>query len=1181
MTKQHINIGRSANDKGGDPLRTAFDKVNQNFDELFATDTLTKYQLGDDEQFVRIELDGEGVPTGGITIQSGFNTAMPVYIKGGNASQDGVGGNVIIEAGAPPLAAGLIQGGGPYAGTVGDIEIAANQTTIESLGNVWTFGNDGILTLPEGGDIVDSNGDTVLGGSPDRLINGANELVFDANGVLNFPNNNGQIGQLESPYTGLEFRTGAGADWIGISYGEINDNNTSYFYFDKDGSDYLTANHRAHLQIKNPAHDGHVEWLFDSDGSLTLPETSTINISGSSGGFFATGDTDFNVDLNGKHWSFDAGSGQTYLPFGLTVAGDISNSEDLVLKAGQEIWTFGTNGILTLPTDGSIDTYDGTGGFKITTDGQIQFASGYSIGGSDSGLGIRMATDRGTILFGNHPEVQVTSSHHFHIMAQDPTATDLFFGSDANFVKLPRGTEDVVIGNGNNYNWQFGNYGTLTLPLGGTITETGRVTEGGDSPGTIVLTPNNVFNPWNNLTIYNTAFDPETQHIHLASGDLNRTEIVLGNDNKFVKVNIDGSVCVQSSAYYFEGALAFEFQNTDNTITEMHFSLGVYPRLYYVAVGDIITDVSNGHTATITDVIHDSNVSITCSIPMDTNGTSTLGYSFSKPWSTGGLWQFDNNGTLTFPSGTSIGSLEGSAGIFGPNGTDFLINTRFDNTGVYQAWTFGTDGNLTLPNSATISRIDIGLSFSYPTNAGGVWAVDTNSLTLLEVAADIQSNFSNYRINFNGGPTGVAIQGISEGPFGGYILSGTWSSSSTGFPITITSLDYASNLTKITSANGTQIATTGGTWTFGTDGGLTLPAGGAITSPDCNFSFNKDTGNFALPTLGTVISSEGLGVGNTGNSEVYMGSGFGEFRSIYNNNSGTESGLTYSGVEGFNYAQYGDVNFSGIVSQTPNIDSMYTVGLNQDGQIVIGFTQNGQTQASTDWSVTVGTLNTDMTVNGLFANTATTVIGSGLSTWQFKNDGSTVLPSGAGFGIGETGQLKVNDGTTLSLDFRDTSGRGFYTNGDGFSLRGDGDSTWKFGTDGKITLPQYNTSISQYDGETTFAGGTDDIGLQVTVDKTIYLRVGDNQWAFGAGAGGANILQLPTGGDIKNSAGTSVLGATLTLQAKPTTKEGQAGDLKGMVAIDSIGGEFYYCIANYTDGTDPIWAKVAGSTGWI
>ena len=37
MARLNINIGTSANDRTGDPLRTAFDKVNQNFVELYAT----------------------------------------------------------------------------------------------------------------------------------------------------------------------------------------------------------------------------------------------------------------------------------------------------------------------------------------------------------------------------------------------------------------------------------------------------------------------------------------------------------------------------------------------------------------------------------------------------------------------------------------------------------------------------------------------------------------------------------------------------------------------------------------------------------------------------------------------------------------------------------------------------------------------------------------------------------------------------------------------------------------------------------------------------------------------------------------------------------------------------------------------------------------------------------------
>jgi len=38
MAKQTINIGTTANDGTGDPLRTAFDKVNSNFTELYNDD---------------------------------------------------------------------------------------------------------------------------------------------------------------------------------------------------------------------------------------------------------------------------------------------------------------------------------------------------------------------------------------------------------------------------------------------------------------------------------------------------------------------------------------------------------------------------------------------------------------------------------------------------------------------------------------------------------------------------------------------------------------------------------------------------------------------------------------------------------------------------------------------------------------------------------------------------------------------------------------------------------------------------------------------------------------------------------------------------------------------------------------------------------------------------------------
>jgi len=37
MTKQTINLGSVPNDGTGDPLRTSFDKTNDNFDEIYST----------------------------------------------------------------------------------------------------------------------------------------------------------------------------------------------------------------------------------------------------------------------------------------------------------------------------------------------------------------------------------------------------------------------------------------------------------------------------------------------------------------------------------------------------------------------------------------------------------------------------------------------------------------------------------------------------------------------------------------------------------------------------------------------------------------------------------------------------------------------------------------------------------------------------------------------------------------------------------------------------------------------------------------------------------------------------------------------------------------------------------------------------------------------------------------
>ena len=70
MAKQSINIGSSANDKTGDPLRTAFNKINENFTELYGASpfgqqvTISGNQISANESNADLVLSGSG--TGGV-----------------------------------------------------------------------------------------------------------------------------------------------------------------------------------------------------------------------------------------------------------------------------------------------------------------------------------------------------------------------------------------------------------------------------------------------------------------------------------------------------------------------------------------------------------------------------------------------------------------------------------------------------------------------------------------------------------------------------------------------------------------------------------------------------------------------------------------------------------------------------------------------------------------------------------------------------------------------------------------------------------------------------------------------------------------------------------------------------------------------------------------------------------
>lgn len=118
---------------------------------------------------------------------------------------------------------------------------------------------------------------------------------------------------------------------------------------------------------------------------------------------------------------------------------------------------------------GEVENIGGGGATnEITnTDG----TSTYSVSVATTGI-VTMTTGRGGIEFGAMPEIG--GPEHLHIMrpAGQNGSTDLFFGDDFNYVKLPglygAGTQGVEIGSSFNEGavsvWNFGTDGNITLP---------------------------------------------------------------------------------------------------------------------------------------------------------------------------------------------------------------------------------------------------------------------------------------------------------------------------------------------------------------------------------------------------------------------------------------------------------------------------------------------------------------------------------------------------------------------------------------------------------------------------------------------------------------------------------------------------------------------------------------------
>jgi hypothetical protein len=345
-------------------------------------------------------------------------------------------------------------------------------------------------------------------------------------------------------------------------------------------------------------------------------------------------------------------------------------------------------------------------------------------------------------------------------------------------------------------------------------------------------------------------------------------------------------------------------------------------------------------------------------------------------------------------------------------------------------WTFGTDGNLTLPNLATISPVDVGYRFISSSNGPGGVAVQLNSLTVgianTTLANAISADPGSFTIDFNGGLNDVVIAGIS-GPQGGtniYTITGTWPANATGFPITITSDDYvAGGIIKLDSANGVNITTTGGSWEFDTDGNLTLPYPG---NPGSKIKGGPEGGINSIDLSWELILASGKTIKINPGSGAVVSPTFFAF-----NSDVVGGGITLPAGSSFE-DRGGGVLISG-AGQTA-VNRFYTKVSNTLYQTVYGGVTYNLIDQSGIWSLDVvgennprytsADLSTWTAVEGAAPapagqlSTRATILGVDNKAWTFGGDGTTTLPGAitrvvAGT-VAQTG-IAYNIGTATAL----------------------------------------------------------------------------------------------------------------------------------------------------------------------
>jgi len=227
MARLNINIGQSANDKNGDPLRTAFSKVNANFTELYAG-------AGNETQLTNGSYTLTLGSTGTTTFPGGYLKVVPnganPYIS--NRTDNGLGlvsGSAVQIRQSVADAYGITidssttdtsLGGGALLASGSSIDVNGTKIILGRYDVNYADANNGLTVQNK---IEINNNDILIGQYVSTLSSGTTTSAFvgwtfNKYGTLTFPDATVQTTAYTGTSTTRSVGSVAGAGTVTINY---------------------------------------------------------------------------------------------------------------------------------------------------------------------------------------------------------------------------------------------------------------------------------------------------------------------------------------------------------------------------------------------------------------------------------------------------------------------------------------------------------------------------------------------------------------------------------------------------------------------------------------------------------------------------------------------------------------------------------------------------------------------------------------------------------------------------------------------------------------------------------------------------------------------------------------------------------------------------------------------------